>query len=100
MFGRGIAGLFPRIGMGGAIGRGINWMGLLNGAGRTIGFINQAIPLYNQVRPWFSNAKTMLKIAGSLNEPQTNKTNNTKNLDNKSELSKPTNSLNRPVFFL
>lgn len=53
------AGLLSR----GGILRGINWGGLLNGASKTLGVVNQAVPLVRQVGPMFNNMKSMLKIA-------------------------------------
>lgn len=44
--------------------------GLLNGAQKTIGTVNQIVPLYNQVKPLFQNSKILINVAKSL---QTNK---------------------------
>ena len=41
----------------------INWGGLLDGTQKTLGIINQAIPIVYQVKPILTNAKTMFKIA-------------------------------------
>ena len=45
----------------------IKWTELLDNTGKTLGVINQAIPVVYQVKPILSNAKTLLKIAGSMN---------------------------------
>jgi len=50
------AGLFSRL-------KGIKWGDILNNTSRTLNVINQAIPVIYQVKPLFSNAKTMFKIA-------------------------------------
>lgn len=43
--------------------KGINWGGLLNNTSKTLGVINQAVPLVKQVGPMFNNMKSMLKVA-------------------------------------
>lgn len=50
----------------------INWGNILNNTQKTLGIINQAIPIVYQVRPLVSNAKTLFRIAGALHddEPQ------------------------------
>ena len=107
MFGSGgLAGLSSGFGMGMAKG-GFSWMNLLNGAQKTLGFVNQAIPLYNQVRPLFRNAGTMFKIVGALNDKPQNIKKNTSNtiieqrkIKEESTITKGNNSSNRPTFFL
>lgn len=59
-------GLFSR-GLG--LAKGINWSGLLDGTQKTLGVINQAIPIVYQVKPMLSNAKTMFKIADQIRTP-------------------------------
>ncbi len=48
--------------------RGINWNNILNNTQRTLGIINQAIPIVYQVKPLLNNARTLFKIAGAINE--------------------------------
>jgi len=43
--------------------RNINWQGLRNNTSRTLGIINQAIPIVKQVGPMYNNMKSMLRIA-------------------------------------
>jgi hypothetical protein len=43
-----------------------NWSSLLNNTQRTLSVINQAIPVVNQVKPLWGNAKTMFKIMGAV----------------------------------
>ncbi len=45
-----------------------NWSHFLNNTQKTLGIINQAIPIVYQVRPILSNAKTMFKIATALED--------------------------------
>ena len=67
----------------------IKWAELLDNTGKTLGVINQAIPVVYQVKPILSNAKTLLKIAGSMN--------NSSNEVSKQEEKKARNS---PIFYL
>ena len=78
----------------------ITFSGILNGASKTLGVINQAIPVFYQVKPIWNNARTMFKVVKGLNSKDntpikaetttTNKTNNTKSNQNK----------NAPTFFM
>lgn len=49
--------------LGGALSRGnFSFSSLLNGAQRTLNFVNQAIPVVKQVTPMMRNAKTMFRV--------------------------------------
>lgn len=50
-------GLFARL-----FGRGLNWGNILNTAQKTLGLVNQAIPVIKQVTPVMKNAKTIFKV--------------------------------------
>lgn len=55
--------------------RGINWGSLLNNTQRTLGLINQAIPVVKQVTPVMRNARTMFRVMNEfkrVDEPATN----------------------------
>ncbi len=52
----------------------VKWGAILDGTGKTLGVINQAIPIIYQVKPIMSNAKTLLKIANVMNTPSNNST--------------------------
>lgn len=68
----------------------INWSNILNNTQKTLNVINQAIPVYYQVKPIWTNAKTMFQMVGAL-----------KNSDNITE--KPINKKNtstKPVFYI
>lgn len=54
-------GLFSKIGS-----SKITLSGLLNGAQKTIGTVNQIVPLYNQIKPMFQNSKILLNVAKGL----------------------------------
>ena len=45
----------------------VTFSSILNGASKTLGVINQAIPVVYQVKPIWKNAKTMLRVARELN---------------------------------
>ena len=72
-------------GMGGAKGLGrtlgfmknISWGGLLNNASKTLGIVNQTIPLVKQAGPMFSNMRSMLKLASAFKD-ETEKTKSNK----------------------
>jgi hypothetical protein len=58
----------------------ITLSGILNGTQKTIGTINQVIPLYNQVKPMFQNSKILLNVAKSLKGNNKNKRFTPKNI--------------------
>jgi len=50
----------------------------LTSTGKTLNVINQAIPIYYQVKPMISNAKTMFKVMNAVRDNnETNKKSNT-----------------------
>lgn len=60
---RGILGLF---------GRGsINWSSILSNTQKTLGLVNQAIPVIKQVSPMVKNAKTMFKVMNEFKKVET-----------------------------
>ena len=76
----------------------------LSGANKTLNVINQAIPIYYQVKPMISNAKTMFKVVNAIKTPdaKTNKINsNNYNSKKNNNLQTVDNSLDgNPTFFL
>ena len=46
----------------------IKWGAILEGTQKTLGIVNQAIPIAYQVKPMINNAKTLFKIANVINE--------------------------------
>lgn len=105
----------------GSIGKGLlgkfSFSGFLNGASKTLNVVNQAIPIFYQVRPMINNAKTMFRIMGAVkseDSPKTTKQNIQSNYqktssensvisknkyDNKSIIENETTT-NNPVFFI
>ena len=41
---------------------GLNWSSILNNTQKTLGIVNQAIPMVKQISPVVKNAKTMFKV--------------------------------------
>ena len=78
----------------------INWGNILNNTQKTLNVINQAIPVYYQMKPIYNNAKTMFRLIGSLNEKSTDN-NNTRNttVNNNFNSQNEKNISNRPIFF-
>lgn len=68
----------------------INWSNILNNTQKTLNVINQAIPVYYQVKPIIGNAKTMFRMVNALKD-------NDATINNQ-EIKKETS--NGPVFFL
>ena len=86
----------------------LNWGGLLTNTQKTLGIVNQAIPVYHQVRPLYDNVKTAARVFKSVSksnkeesinnvtkEKSVNTVNNTKPTTNTNN-----NSSNGPNFFL
>lgn len=63
----------------------IGWSNILDGTQKTLGVINQAIPIVYQVKPVISNMRNMFKIASVINEPTPTQTTNqnTRTIENK-----------------
>ena len=79
------------------LAKGINWANLLDGTQKTLGVINQAIPIIYQVKPVISNAKTIFKIADTLRNNNTNNNNSTNK--ETQETTTPSNE-NKPIFYI
>lgn len=88
----------------------INWGNLLNNTQKTLNVINQAIPVYYQVKPIYNNAKTMFKVFGAMSDKGTNNSNNNVNNltntvsfpqtnTNLSDNTQKNISSNQPIFF-
>lgn len=74
----------------------ISWSSFLDGTSKTLGVINQAIPLVYQVKPLVNNAKTIFKISNILNGDSPS-TSDDKPVQNEK---KETISNNSPIFYL
>ena len=83
--------------------RRINWNNILNNTQRTLGIINQAIPIVYQVRPLLSNARTLFRVASAINsnddmEEESNTINNS-NYESNTNYENEKDSIG-PKFFL
>ena len=59
---------FGAVRAGSVLRNGINWSGILSNAQKTLGVINQAIPVFYQIRPMFNNIKTMFRVFNEINK--------------------------------
>lgn len=74
------SGLYPYAMAGSKTGllaalKNIKWGTLLSNTQKTLGVINQAIPIVYQIKPIWNNAKTVFKIVGALKDDNTVSTN-------------------------
>lgn len=58
-----LRGAQPKVSFFSKFKNGINWSSLLNNTSKTLNLINQAIPVYYQIRPLIKNCSTLFKIA-------------------------------------
>lgn len=70
--------------------KGINFSGFLDGAQKTLGLVNQTIPLIYQIKPIINNAKTMFKIADVIKSDDSVVSENIQVSD----------STNKPIFYI
>ena len=83
--------------------RSINFNNILNNTQRTLGIINQAIPIIYQVKPLLSNARTLFRVATALNSNDEDETTNdeTSNNNYSENISYETKKdSNGPIFYL
>jgi len=79
------SGLLSRLGAGFSGIKSINWGGLINNTSKTLGIINQTIPIVRQVGPMVNNMRSMLRVASLFKDetdikiPTTNNINTTNN---------------------
>ena len=78
--------------------------GFLSGASKTLNVVNQAIPIYYQVKPMITNAKTIFKVMNAVKSPDVKQSNNhsySYNHNNKASSSNTAYSSDgNPTFFL
>ena len=83
--------------------KGINWNNILNNTQKTLGIINQAIPIVYQVKPLLSNARTLFKVANAINDndeiDEDNKYFNNSNYNDNTNYENEKDSIG-PKFFL
>lgn len=77
----------------------ITFSGILNGASKTLGVINQAIPVFYQVKPIWNNARTMLRVVKGLNQNDNTKYEKQEHSTQTIEKINEKHNSNNPVFF-
>ena len=83
--------------------RGINWNNILNNTQRTLGIINQAIPIVYQVRPLLTNARTLFRVASAINsndDEERNEVVDDNNYSNNVSYEEQKKDSNGPIFYL
>lgn len=112
--GAGMASLASKAGIGKGLLSKFSFSGFLNGASKTLNVVNQAIPIFYQVKPMINNAKTMFKIMGAVKDDSPSKTvvntNNSYNSSNSNQTDNTNTTIvsdniktidsNNPTFFL
>ena len=79
----------------------INFSSILTNTQKTLNVVNQAIPLYHQVKPVVSNIRQLGKIGKEftkINNNTTNKTTQSNNISN--NISNNYNNVPNPTFFI
>ena len=89
------------------IGKGLlgkfSFSGFLNGASKTLNVVNQAIPIFYQVKPMINNAKTMFRIMGAVkseDSPKVTKQNiqsNNKTTSSNNSIASRSNTYSEPI---
>lgn len=109
MFNNGYNGFYPyqsaglKTGLFSSIKGKFNWSSLLNNTQKTLNIINQAIPVYYQVKPIWNNTKTVFKIMGAVKDDNNNvSVNNNVNTNTSATTNVNNNNIsnNTPNFFL
>ena len=84
---------------------GIKWSSILSGTQKTLGIVNQAIPIIKQAGPVINNAKTMFRVMNEfkkVDSPQPNVVNKIKNNQTNQTVKVEANNVtkqNGPVLF-
>lgn len=79
----------------------VNWGSLLEGTQKTLGVINQAIPVVYQIKPIINNARTIFKIAGSMQEePNNTVTETTEEIKTEITPKENNNQNSSPIFYI
>ena len=76
----------------------VSFSSILNGTSKTLGVINQAIPVFYQIKPIWNNARTMLRVVRGLNSSEVSNTK--KKQIKKQTTSQKKEQTNAPKFFV
>ena len=87
--------------------KGINWSNILSNIQKTLGIVNQTIPMVRQISPIMNNAKTMFRVMNEFKRIETPRQQNNNftepvQVTNNSftqTTNTPTYSNNGPIFF-
>lgn len=84
------------------LGKNLNLSNILNNTQKTLGIVNQAIPMFKQVSPIVKNAKTMFKVMNEFKKEEPSNTSNqqVEKIDNKQETQLKNDNNIGPTFFL
>lgn len=77
----------------------ITFSSLLNGASKTLGVINQAIPVFYQVKPIWNNARTMFRVVKEINSKDNSDSSNNITKQTTNSHQKKVETDNAPTFF-
>lgn len=77
----------------------ITFSSLLNGASKTLGVINQAIPVFYQVKPIWNNARTMFRVVKEINSKDNSDSSNNITKQTTNSPQKKVETDNAPTFF-
>ena len=83
--------------------RGINWNNILNNTQRTLGIINQAIPIVYQVKQLLNNARTLFRVATAINsndDEERNEEIDNNNYSDNISYEETKKDSNGPIFYL
>jgi len=80
-FSQPLAQTAARGGLGRLLG-GIKWSSILNGTQKTLGIVNQTIPLVKQAKPILNNARTMFRVMNEFKKVDTPVKTTTQNITN------------------
>lgn len=72
----------------------INWSTLLSNAQKTLNVVNQAVPLYYQVKPVFKNIRAIGRIGKEFSKISNNNNNNTVSTNTSTIINNETNNAN------
>ena len=67
------ASLFGRLGNSIRALRGIHWGTIINNTSKTLGIVNQTIPIVKQVGPMMNNVKSMIRVASIFKDETDNR---------------------------
>lgn len=88
--------------------KGLNWSSILSNIQKTLGIVNQTIPMVKQISPIMSNAKTMFKIMNEFKKTDTPSENVSNGISNSVQKTLVTENAetkqnyydNQPIFFV